>query len=241
MLNIHSIETFGTHEGPGIRLVVFLQGCRLRCLYCHNPDTWALNAGKPTTIDKILEQLDKQKPYIQKKGGITVSGGEPLIQRKALIELFTRVQKLGYHTTLDTNGSILDEDTKALLNVTDLVLLDVKHINPEMHFKLTQSTNNIVLQFAEYCEQNNKKMWLRYVLVPGWTDQEMYLNEWGKKFRSYKNVERVEILPYHTLGVYKHKALGNEYKLNGISPPSHQQVSAAQSIFQQYFNHVFIR
>lgn len=241
MLNIHSIETFGTHEGPGIRLVVFLQGCRFRCLYCHNPDTWEIGVGKDVSADSILDLLEKEKSYFQDKGGLTVSGGEPLIQRAALIELFSKAQKKGFHTTLDTNGSILDEGTEKLLKYTDLVLLDIKHINPLLHFKLTNAANNIPLQFAEYCEKNTIKIWLRYVLVPTFNDKEEFLHEWGKKFQHYKNVERVEILPYHTLGVYKYKALGLEYKLGDLSSPTLKQIASAQSIFNQYFQTVTVR
>lgn len=241
MLRIHSIESFGTHEGPGIRLVVFLQGCHLRCLYCHNPDTWDIKGGTEIEIETVLETLEKQKPYFLEKGGLTVSGGEPLIQRVALYKLFSEAKKRGFHTTLDTNGSILDDFTKKLLEVTDLVLLDIKHINNEHHKKLTTISNEIPLKFAEYCEEHNNKMWLRYVLVPGVTDQPQYLHEWGKHFTQYKNIERVEILPYHRLGEYKYEVLNIKYPLAGVKQPSLNEIKAAQKIFKEYFDTVQIR
>lgn len=241
MLRVHSIETFGTHEGPGIRLVVFLQGCHFRCLYCHNPDTWSMQDGTIVPIQDVLKLLKNQLPYFQNKGGLTVSGGEPLIQREALINLFTEAKKLGIHTALDTNGYILDDLTKKLLDVTDLVLLDVKHIDPVLHKKLTGSSNEVTLQFAQYCEENNKKMWLRYVLVPTVTDQQEYLHQWGKRFSTYKNIERVEILPYHTLGVYKYEKLGIPYQLKGISSPTEKLVHQSKNIFLEYFKTVVVR
>ena len=241
MLRIHSIETFGTHEGPGIRLVVFLQGCHFRCLYCHNPDTWAMKGGKLITVQEIIALLEKELPYFQHKGGLTVSGGEPLIQREALVELFAEAKKRGIHTALDTNGYILDDLAKKLLDLTDLVLLDVKHIDSVIHRKLTGSTNEITLKFAKYCEEKNKKIWLRYVLVPTLTDQPTFLHQWGKRFMAYKSIERVEILPYHTLGVYKYKQLRIDYRLNGISPPTERNVRQSQDIFMKYFKAVTVR
>lgn len=241
MLNVHSIETFGTHEGPGIRLVVFLQGCRLRCLYCHNPDTWTIGTGKQIKTDEVLKMLEKQKAYFGKTGGLTVSGGEPLLQRVALIGLFCQAKQRGFNTCLDTNGSILDKETKELLKNTDLVLLDIKHINPEIHFKLTNASNKIMLEFAQYCRKIHKPVWLRYVLVPGFTDQEKFLHQWAKTFKDYNNIERVEILPYHTFGSYKYKELGLKYPLQGVSSPNQKQIEVAAKIFGKYFETVVVR
>lgn len=241
MLKIHSIETFGTHEGPGIRLVVFLQGCNFKCVYCHNPDTQSLDGGKEMTPEDILKLLEKQKPYLKNTGGLTVSGGEPLMQRKELVELFSLAQKNGFHTTLDTNGAFLDNDTKELLKFTDLVLLDVKHIDPKWHQKVTKAPNLVTLHFADYLRQINKKTWLRYVLVPGFTDQEKYLHNWGKHFADFKNVERVEILPFHTFGAYKYEQLGWKNPLKNVKPPSQEKINEALEIFKQYFKNVFIR
>ncbi len=240
-LRIHSIETFGTHEGPGIRLVLFLQGCQFRCLYCHNPDTWNLNGGSETSIDSIIERTLKEKEYFTNGGGVTVSGGEPLIQRQALIPLFFQLQKRGIHTALDTNGSLFDATTRDLLKHTDLVILDVKHINDEWHTKLTGTSNRSTLSFAKYCENAGIPLWLRYVLVPGYTDQEEYIHEWGKTFQDYETIKRVEILPYHTLGIYKYEKMGIPYRLEGIQPPTEKSIKSTKRIFSQYFKDVYVR
>ena len=242
MLRIHSIETFGTHEGPGVRFVLFLQGCHLRCLYCHNPDTQALDGGKLMEIDEIVDLVEKERGYFGKKGGVTASGGEPTIQAAELGRLFARLQEKGIHTALDTNGAmVIDENMKYLFAHTDLVLLDVKHIDPIKHKILTGRTNENILETAKYCEENNVKMWLRYVLVPGFSDDETDLENWAKFFTNYKNVERAEILPYHTLGVYKYKKLGMKYGLEGVKPPSKEEVEKAINIFKKYLPHVNIR
>lgn len=241
MLQIHSIETLGTHEGPGIRLVVFMQGCNFRCLYCHNPDTRPTKGGKLMHSEEIIELLKKQEPYFKDKGGLTVSGGESLLQRKALLDLFTKAKKLGFNTTLDTNGSILDDDTKKLLEVTDLVLLDVKHIDPVWHQTVTNASNEPVLQFAKYLQEKNIPMWLRYVLVPGYTNQKEFLEKWGKHFSGYKNIQRVEILPFHTYGFYKFKELGIENPLEDCPVPTKEDIQEALDIFKQYFKSVYVR
>lgn len=241
MLRVHSIETFGTHEGPGIRMVIFLQGCMLRCLYCHNPDTWKTTGGTEYTDEKIVEQAIRMRPYFKSKGGITVSGGEPLMQRHQLIGLFTKLKSHKIHTALDTNGFFLDDDTKKLLAVTDLVLLDVKHINPHQHKKLTSVSVEPILAFAKYCQEINKPVWLRYVLVPGHTDQPEYLHEWGAYFKPFKNIERVEILPYHTFGVHKYTSLQIPYPLQNVQPPSHNQILSAKHLLLTYFNSVYVR
>ncbi|MDO8573267.1 MAG: pyruvate formate-lyase-activating protein [Candidatus Daviesbacteria bacterium] len=241
MISVHSIETFGTHEGPGIRLVVFLQGCNFRCVYCHNPDTQPLEGGKEMTSEEILALLEKQEPYFKETGGLTVSGGESLLQRYALIDLFTKAKKKRFNTTLDTNGSILDEDSKKLLEVTDLVLLDVKHIDPVWHQKVTGAANNVVLEFAGYLESINKSMWLRYVLVPGYTDQKDSLEKWGKHFKDFKNIKRVEILPFHKYGFYKWKELGMKNPLENTPVPTKEEIQEAFDIFKKYFKEVYIR
>lgn len=241
MLQVHSIETFGTHEGPGIRLVVFLQGCNFRCLYCHNPDTRPVKDAKKMKSEEIIKLLEKQRPYFKSKGGLTISGGEALLQRKALIDLFTKAKKAGFNTALDTNGSILDKDAKKLLEVTDLVLLDVKHIDPLWHMTVTNALNEIVLQFAKYLEEKNIPMWLRYVLVPGYTNQKEFLHKWGAHFAEYKNIKRVEILPFHTYGFYKYKELGIENPLEDCPVPTNEEIQEALNIFKKYFKPVYIR
>lgn len=241
MLNIHSIETFGTNDGPGIRLVIFTQGCNFRCLYCQNPDTWSHNTGKPISTEEIIQKLLNQIDYIKPNGGITVSGGEPTLQAKDLIDLFKKCRELGIHTALDTNGAIFTEEVKELYSLTDLVLLDIKHIDNLVHQKLTQHPNINPLKLAEFRENQNKPMWLRYVLVPGFNDQEEYLNRFGDFFKGYTNIERIQILPLHHLGSFKYKELGLKYQLENLPPPDREKVSLAKSILSKYFNKVTIK
>jgi pyruvate formate lyase activating enzyme len=242
MINVHSIETFGTHDGPGIRLVVFLQGCPIRCVYCHNPDTLsAMNEGcKSMSAEEIVALLEKEKPYFKQNGGLTVSGGEPTFQARELLEVFEAVKKAGFNIALDTNGVIFSDDVHKLYDLADLVILDVKHIDTLHHKKVTGMGNEQVLKNAEYREKSGKKMWLRYVLVPGWTDQPEFLEKWAQHFKNYKTVERVELLPYHTLGVHKYEALGIPYKLEGLAPPTAAAVDAAAEVFKRYLPNVVI-
>jgi len=190
MLKVHSIETFGTHEGPGIRLVVFVQGCNFRCLYCHNPDSQDITGeAREMTSEEIIELLNRQKEYFKNKGGLTVSGGEPTLQVRGMIDLFQKVKEAGFNTVLDTNGSIVSSKVSELYALTDLVLLDVKHINPDLHKKITGHSNESVLHNAKLREESGKPMWLRYVLVPGYSNQEEYLYIWCEHFKNYKQVE----------------------------------------------------
>lgn len=243
MLRVHSVETFGTHEGPGIRLVLFLQGCNIRCLYCHNPDTQDLtnSNAKEMSTAQVLELLEKERPYFSRGGGLTVSGGEPTLQAEGLIELFTAAHEAGYHTCLDTNGTIASPLVKKLYDLTDLVLLDVKHIDDGWHRKLTGASNANTLAMAAYRESTGKPMWLRYVLVPGWSDQPEYLEAWAQHFAGYRSVTQVEILPYHTLGVYKYASLGRDYALQDVQPPTATNVETAKKIFSQYLHNVYIQ
>lgn len=242
MLRVHSIETFGAHDGPGIRLVVFLQGCLLRCVYCHNPDTQPCDDARARfySNEQILERLEKERPYFGSKGGLTVSGGEPTLQAAALLELFPLVHERGFNVALDTNGYVFSPQVNALYDMTDLVILDVKHIDDTWHRKITGGSNNDVLRNAEYRERSGKPMWLRYVLVPGWTDQPEFLEQWARHFAGYKTVERVEILPYHTLGVHKYAALGRPYPLEGVAPPSKTKTEQARRIFAAHLNNVIV-
>jgi pyruvate formate lyase activating enzyme len=241
LLRIHSLETFGTHDGPGIRMVIFVQGCQFRCLYCQNPDTLDINGGTMVTIDELVNKAIKEKMYFGTTGGVTVSGGEPLLQRSKLISFFDRLHENGIHTCLDSNGRVLDHETKSLLDKTDLLLLDVKHINQDWHKKLTGLKNTTTLKIAEYRETTGKPMWLRYVLVPGWTDQEEYLHEWGQHFSEYKTVERVEIIPFHQLGKHKWELLELDYPLADVSPPSSETIDKAAQIFNLYFDNVKVK
>ncbi len=241
MLKIHSIESLGTHEGPGIRFVVFLQGCNYRCLYCHNVDTQNLEGGKETPDEELLRLIENSKPYYKNEGGVTFSGGEPLMQAEDLKIICQKIKERGFNIALDTNGSILTPAVKELLEFVDLILLDIKHIDPIWHEKITGQKNDAPLAFAQYLKDINKPIWLRYVLVPGYTDQPEFLEKLGQHFKDYGNVKRMEILPYHTFGVYKFKELGKEYELEKISPPTPDQIAQAKKITEPYFAEVIIR
>jgi pyruvate formate lyase activating enzyme len=240
-LKMHSFETFGTHDGPGIRMVIFLQGCQFRCLYCQNPDSLDINGGVEINIDELVAIALKQKDYFGQKGGVTISGGEPLLQRAKLLYLFDCLHENGINTCLDSNGRVLDDTTKKLLDKTDVLLLDVKHINNEWHKKLTSLSNVTTLKIAEYRESTGKPMWLRYVFVPGWTDQEEYLHEWARHFAEYKTIERVEIIPFHQMGKHKWAMLNMEYALADTLPPTTEALEMAKSIFSLYLDNVTIK
>lgn len=228
---IHSIDTFGTVDGPGVRFVIFMQGCHLQCEYCHNRDTWDINSGKYISKDDLLEQILKYKTYIMPNGGVTVSGGEPLLQPHFLISLFKELKKHGIHTAIDTSGMVELTDTiKELLSLTDLVLLDIKHINSEKCKDLVGFSNEKELAFAKYLSDNNIPIWIRQVLIPGYTDNENDLLKLKEFIDSLKTVERVELLPYHNLGEYKWKELNLEYKLKDIRPANSDDVEKAKKI-----------
>lgn len=241
-LLVHSIETFGTHDGPGIRLVVFTQGCYFACAYCHNPDSRALvsKEARQYTNQEIIALLEKQRPYFKQNGGLTVSGGEPTVQAETILELFKEVRQAGFHITLDTCGAIYSELVNQVYDQADLVMLDVKHIDDTWHHKLTGQSNKTVLQNAAYREASGKPMWLRYVLVPGWTDQPEHLEAWAKYFQDFKTIAKVEILPYHLLGVHKYERLGIPYRLKDVPAATRDQAEVAQQIFSQYLKNVVI-
>ena len=240
-LRIHSLETFGTHDGPGVRMVVFAQGCQFRCLYCQNPDTLDVRGGTMVEIRELVQRAVRQKAYFGKGGGVTVSGGEPLLQRSKLTTFFKLLHKEGINTCLDTNGRLNNAQVHELLEHTDLILLDVKHINDDIHHKLTGLTNKNTLELADYRESTGKPMWLRYVLVPGWTDQEQYLEEWGQRFTGFKTVERVEIIPFHQLGLHKWELMKMDYPLKDTPPPSEEIKQQAYAIFSKYFDRVILK
>jgi pyruvate formate lyase activating enzyme len=234
LLRVHSVETFGTHDGPGIRLVIFVQGCQFRCLYCANPDTLSPEGGETWAVDDLVQRALQEKGYFGTKGGVTVSGGEPLLQRKVLRTFFERLRDHGIHTALDSNGRVLDADTRALLAETDLLLLDVKHMDDEWHHRLTGLSNRSTLEVAAYREASGRPFWLRHVLVPGWTDQPEQLHRLGAHFAGFRHLERLEILPYHRLGVHKWEALGMKYALQDVVPPTSEQLAAAAAILSGY-------
>lgn len=233
---IHSIETFGTVDGPGIRYVVFMQGCPMRCAYCHNPDTWEIGKGKTVTADKIIADFLKNREFYA-GGGITVTGGEPLLQAEFVTELFKKAKLEDIHTCLDTSGIIFDETNlksrekiDALLDFTDLVMLDIKHIDSDKHKKLTGFKNDNVLAFAKHLEKRNIPLWIRNVIVSGVTDGEEDLLNLGRFIGGLKNVKALDVLPYHTMGVGKYKELGIDYPLSGIPETDKSQALAAKEL-----------
>jgi len=232
---VHSQETFGTVDGPGIRYVVFMQGCPLRCKYCHNPDTWAMNTGEMLDTDEILEAYEKNRPYY-KKGGLTVTGGEPLMQIHFVTELFEKAKARGIHTCLDTSGITFNPDKPSyletlnrLLRSTDLVLLDIKHIDSEKHQDLTGHPNHNILAFAEHLNARKIPMWIRHVAVPGITDNMEYLYNLGYFLGALTNIQAIDVLPYHTMGLPKYQNLGLEYPLKGVPSMDKNKVPAIRT------------
>lgn len=217
---IHSLESFGTVDGPGTRFVVFFQGCPMRCLYCHNPDTWNPSAGEEMTSEYILEQYDRNKAFYGHGGGLTTTGGEPLLQIDFLIELYEKAKAKGIHTCLDTSGIVFQPDNKELMEkfdrlmkVTDLIMLDIKHIDPEIHQKVASQPNKGILAFAEYTAEKGVDLWIRHVVVPGLTDDDEYLYKLGYFIGGLSNLKALDALPYHTMGKVKYEKLGMEYPL----------------------------
>ena len=236
MIKVHSYESMGTYDGPGLRLVVFLQGCPFRCLYCANPDTIAFDGGTQTEPEHIIRMAVNQKPFFGRRGGITFSGGEPTVQAKELIPLFKGLKEDGIHICLDTNGGVWNPYVEELLSLTDLVLLDVKQMDPQKHERLTGRSNGQTLKTAQWLEDNSRPFWLRYVLVPGISDMEDDIRALGEHFKNFQMLQRVEILPYHTLGVHKSETMGQEYLLKDIKPNTTEQLDRALSLFKEYFD-----
>ena len=232
--HIHSTEGVGAADGPGVRFIVFMQGCHMRCRYCHNPDTWKMDGGDEVTADEILKRALRFKPYWGKDGGITISGGEPLLQIDFVIELFKKAKELGINTCIDTAGNPFTKEEpffskfEELMKYTDLLLLDLKEINPARHKDLTGFDNSNIIEMAKYLSEINKPVWIRHVLVPEHSDFDEDLDALGDFIDTLSNVDRVEILPYHTLGKFKWENLGIPYSLESISPPSAERIENAK-------------
>ena len=232
-LKVHSFESLGTVDGPGLRYIIFLQGCPLKCKFCHNRDTWEFNnAGTEYTISYLINKINRFTSYIKaSNGGVTISGGEPLLQAKNLTVLLQTLKKMGIHTCLDTSGALpINDEIKELLNYTDLVLLDIKHIDDEKAKALTGVSNKNELAFARYLSDNKIPMWIRQVLLPGYTDDESDLKRLKEFIDTLSGVERVEILPYHDYGKFKWEELGEKYELDDVKPPSQEEIDKAKQI-----------
>lgn len=227
---VHSFESFSTVDGPGIRYVIFLQGCPLRCKYCHNRDTRNPKLGEIYTVDEAVEKILHYKEYMGTNGGVTVSGGEPLLQIDFVIELFKKLKEHNIHTALDTSGFIDIDKLKDLLRYTDLVLLDLKHMEDDAHKELIGVSNEKILKFAKHLSENNIPMWIRHVLVPGITDDEQHLVKLKEFIQTLKSVEKIEILGYHWLGKEKWELLGEKHPLEGVPEASEQDVQRAEKI-----------
>ncbi len=236
---IHSKESFGTVDGPGIRYVLFMQGCPLRCIYCHNPDTWETGKGEKITPDEVLQEFNKNRSFYS-KGGITVTGGEPLLQVDFLTELFKKAKTENIHTCIDTSGITYNTDNPAymqkldeLMKYTDLVMLDIKHIDPESHKKLTSKDNSRVLDFAKYLETKKICLWVRHIIIEGYTDKPEDLRKLGEFIGKLKNLKALDVLPYHTMGVNKYKEMGISYPLEGMEAlPMEKAVEAKKYILE---------
>ena len=233
---IHSSESFGTVDGPGLRYVLFMQGCPMRCLYCHNPDTWSFSGGREMTADEVLSEYKKNEMFY-KNGGLTVTGGEPLSQIDFLTELFIKAKEKGIHTCIDTSGATYNAaDTEyiskldRLMQNTDLVMLDIKHINAQKHKELTGFSNENLLAFAKYVDGKNIPIWIRHVVLDGYTNDEESLFALGEFIGTLKNVKALDVLPYHTMGVSKYKELGIQYRLENVPALSKTDAAKAKAI-----------
>ena len=233
---IHSTESFGTVDGPGVRFVIFLQGCPMRCQYCHNPDTWKMNSGSVRSAQSLLQEYDRNKAFYS-KGGLTVTGGEALMQIDFLLELFSLAKAKGIHTCLDTSGvtyhpggSAYNQKLDQLMTLTDLVMLDIKHMDPEAHKVLTGHDNAGILAFAQYLAEKNVPVWIRHVVVPGITDDPGQLAKLGAFLGTLPNVKALDVLPYHIMGVSKYKELDIPYPLEGVEPATQKQAKDAKQI-----------
>ena len=233
---VNKLESFGAVDGPGVRYLIFLSGCRMRCAFCHNPETWKEGEGEQYTADELLKKALRFKPYWKNGGGITVSGGEPLLQIDFLLDLFKKAKAAGVSTCIDTAGEPFTHEEpfyskwKELMALTDTVLLDIKNIDPEAHRELTGVGNDNILQMAKEISDMGIPIWIRHVLVPGCSDNDDYLRRTREFIDSLPSVEKVEVLPYHTLGVPKYQELGIPYRLEGVESPTQDRIENAKKI-----------
>jgi pyruvate formate lyase activating enzyme len=232
---IHSTESMGTVDGPGIRFVVFTQGCPLRCQYCHNPDTWKLKEGKKVSTEALMQKIIKIKPYIERSGGgLTISGGEPTMQPEFTLDLLRKAKAEGLHTAVDTSGFVELAEFKKLLPYLDLVLLDIKTMDDLIHQELTGVSNQKTLKLVELLETEKQPYWVRQVIVPGITDDLKKMRQFAEYLKTKKYLEKIELLPYHELGKHKWENLGLEYKLAAVEPPSKKKMAELNAVFKNY-------
>jgi pyruvate formate lyase activating enzyme len=232
---IHSLESLGTVDGPGIRFVIFFQGCNLKCKYCHNRDLWDCSLGTEYTLRELCLEVIKHKDFFEHSGGITVTGGEPLLQAEFLADFFEMCRHFEIHTALDTAGSVpITDVVKKVLKYTDLVLLDIKHIDENKAKELSGSSNIDTIAFAEYLSEHKIPMWIRYVVVPGYTDDLKDLEKLGQFLQPFKNIEKLELLPYHQMGKHKWELMGDQYELECVKPPSKSEIEAVKAILEKY-------
>jgi pyruvate formate lyase activating enzyme len=231
---VHSIESCGVFDGPGIRTVIFLQGCKLRCVYCHNPDTWALDSGRETSIEELLKPVRQYKSFMDSSGGgVTISGGEPLLQKRFILNFFKALKKEGFHTCIDTNGMVhLDEVTDELLEYTDLFLLDIKEMDRTEHIKLTGKPNDLPLAFADYLAEKNHPTWIRHVVVPGYTHNTKTSAQVAERLKGHKNIQRLELLPYHTMGSIKYENMNIKNPLQGVEALTQEDILDVREVFE---------
>lgn len=237
MGRIHSFESCGTVDGPGIRFIVFFQGCLMRCLYCHNRDTWDTHAGCEVTVSELMQEVTAYRHFIRASGGgVTASGGEAILQAAFVRDWFRACKQQGFHTCLDTNGFVrrYDPVIDELLEVTDLVMLDLKQLNDDIHQKLVGVSNHRTLQFARYLANKGITSWIRYVVVPGWTDGDDSVHRLGQFIAGMGNIEKVELLPYHELGKHKWVAMGETYQLDGVRPPPKTTMERIKNLLSGY-------
>lgn len=232
---VHSFESFGTVDGPGVRLVIFFQGCHLSCRYCHNRDLWECDSGTEYTVTELFTEVKKYKPYFQTSGGgVTASGGDPILQAKAISALFRKCRAAGIHTALDTSGGVpITPDVEELLSQTDLVLLDIKQMNDEKHRDLTGISNRSTISFAHYLADHSIKAWIRYVVVPNYTDSENDCRALAKLISPMTNVQKLELLAFHKMGEFKWEQLGETYSLHDTPTPTIQDIERVKSYFSE--------
>ncbi len=230
---IHSIETFGAVDGPGVRFVVFLQGCPLKCLFCHNPDSWDTKSGKTMTSEKLTDTIKQYRNFI-KRGGVTFSGGEPLLQHEFVLDTIKRCKAYGIHTAIDTSGAMPLDAVKETIDASDMLLLDIKSLDDDLCKKITGMSNRNALAILDYCEMTHKPVWIRHVMVPGLTLVENKLEELAKYLKDFKCIEKVELLPFHKMGEYKWEQLKRHYELKDTPSPSKQEIAMAKEIFKKY-------